>query len=188
NTKNNRIIGRKDYRSDHQYSVRLRSRFNPKTDYESSLVYERSVKDISESGDMYQEIKTFKGDVGCKFRPDRYWDFSLRFLGAVQSDDSGAEKIELDYFSISPRITRAFLGSGRLNAEIEYFRVNAKGIEKLAYDFAEGKQPGNSFDWSFSLDYRSSRNFNSSLKYYGEKNTRYEKVLHNLRAELQIYF
>ncbi|MCP4725523.1 MAG: hypothetical protein GY863_10825, partial [bacterium] len=132
NTKNNRIIGRKDYRSDHQYSVRLRSRFNPKTDYESNLVYERSVKDISESGDMYQEIKTFKGDVGCKFRPDRYWDFSLRFLGAVQSDDSGAEKIELSYFSISPRITRAFLGSGRLNAEIEYFRVNAKGIEKLA--------------------------------------------------------
>ncbi len=188
NSKNNRVLGRKDYRINHLYSLRIRSRFNTKTDLESNFVYDKATKDISESRPVYQEISTVQGDFVCKIRPDRIWDFSLRFLVARQKDDSGQQKINVNYFSISPRVTRAFLGSGRFNAEMEYFRVNTNGLEKLAYEFADGKQPGNSFDWSLSLDYRSSRNFTSSLKYYGEKNTRYEKVLHNLRAELQIYF
>jgi len=112
----------------------------------------------------------------------------LKLTGAKQDDKSGNGAINVTYFALQPGISRAFLGKGRVRGAFRFFKVNAGSTESLPYEYAEGKQPGNSLDWSLSFDYRASNNITAAIRYTGEKNTRYDKILHNLRAELQVFF
>ncbi|MFC1561584.1 hypothetical protein ACFL4Q_01140 [candidate division KSB1 bacterium] len=184
---NNQYLSRSEERTVRDFSLRIRSRISQSSFIESTTEYNRAEKKIVSSL-LNQDIKTLKSALTISVRPDRKWEFLLSCTGARQTDTKGSHPVELNYFALRPGVNRAFLGKGRLNGNFQYFRVNAQSTASLPYEFAEGRQLGNSYNWSFSLDFRAADNLTSSVKYTGERNTRYERILHNLRAELQVFF
>ena len=185
--KNNQYVARREDQESFAYSIRLRSRINPKTAVESNICYERTMKNIETSSILKHNITTLKSDLNITVNPDMNWRLFVKVLGARQRD-ALSKTINIHYYALNPGFERAFLGSGRLSGNVQWFRVNSNQGKYIPYEFAEGNQPGNNFSWALSFDYRSTQNFITSLKYQGSRKTRYGKILHYLRTELQVLF
>jgi len=184
---NNQYVARRENQESFAYSLRLRSRINPITSIESNIGYERAMKNIETASILKHNITTLKSDLNITVNPDMNWRLFVKVLGARQRDTL-SKTINVHYYALNPGFERAFLGSGRLSGNVQWFRVNSNQGKYIPYEFAEGNQPGNNFSWALSFDYRSTQNFITSLRYQGSRKTRYGKILHNLRTELQILF
>ena len=51
-----------------------------------------------------------------------------------------------------------------------------------------GRLPGDSYSWSLSFDYRATNNMTAMIRYLGDNNQRYDKILHNLRRSFKYIF
>lgn len=183
--KNNQYIARREDQESFLCSLRLRSRINPITSIESNIGYERTMKNIETASILKHNITTLKSDLNVTVNPDMNWRLFVKVIGARQRGT-----INVHYYALNPGFERAFLGSGRLSGDVRWFEVNSNQGKYIPYDpaIAGGNQPGSNVSWSLSFDYRSTQNFITSFRYQGSRKTRYDKILHNLRTELQILF
>ncbi|MFC1553552.1 hypothetical protein ACFL7D_02860 [candidate division KSB1 bacterium] len=184
---NNQYISRSEESKYVETSVRILSRINNDTSLESNIGYFENNKMIDTGFKREYKISTFKSDLKLNLRFLNNWRSSISFAGAVQNDSKNPQ-FDLKYYIIIPGFEKGILTSGRIRGEVEYFKVISDNSNYLPYDFAEGNQPGNNFSWNFSIDYRTSKNLLTSVKYTGSRKTRYDRTINNLRAELQVLF
>ncbi len=186
-TDNNQFIARSESRDSFEHSLRIRSRLNKTTTIESTLEIDRLMKIVLNNDLLNHNIRTVRGDITLTARPQIHWRMSLTALGAQQKD-SISEFSRVTYFSIKPVLEKGFLNSGRITSDAQWFHVQSNQGDYLPFDFAEGNQPGNNYAWSLIVDYRTTQNFNTSLRYFGNRKKRNDKTFHNMRAELQMLF
>lgn len=183
----NQYIARSESRRLMEYSVRFRSRVNKTTSLESTFSYNESRKNLTSLTLINNKITTLRNDFMITSVLNSNWRVFLKASGRRQEDKKGGlTKVRL--YSMNPGFERAFLGSGRLTADVKWLQVKTNNRSYLPFDFADGNQPGNNFTWRLSMNYRSSQNFVTSFLYSGSNKRRYDKTIHNIRLELQVLF
>ena len=183
----NRFVSRSDNREFQEYSVRLRSQINRISTIEANILYNKSRKNISAFSVLDNNISTWKSKIEIAINPGSKLRTFIKVIGARQNDKSGSNT-NVNFYSVNPGIERAFLGSGRLTADAKWLRVNSNKGSYLPFDFADGNQPGNNYTWNLSVNYRTTQNLITVLRYSGSRKARYNKTFNNLRAEFQILF
>ncbi|MFC1555691.1 hypothetical protein ACFL67_01265 [candidate division KSB1 bacterium] len=184
---NNQYLSRSEERTVLEYTLRVRTSLWEKIQLESNTEFNKQEKNIPSSL-LDQDIKTLKSDMSISFRTSSTWEFLVKVLGAQQNDDGSNRGIDISYYAVKPGFKRAFLGAGRISGEFQYYNVDAGSLSILPYEYAEGRLPGSSLNWVLNADYQATNNMTVMIRYTGENNKRYDRILHNLRAELQVYF
>jgi hypothetical protein len=110
------------------------------------------------------------------------------YRGEDQREDA---VLKAHYIKINNRITASMGKKGRLLMNMKYVKViedeNPAGLP-FPYEMAEGKKPGNNWEWILRFDYFISNFLTFSLDYRGRKDAIFRNTLHTGQMELRAYF
>lgn len=112
----------------------------------------------------------------------------LKMAAEYKRRDEQIKRIGVEFYSLSPELIWSLLAQGRLRAQLRWIRLSSAPKEaSLPYVLADGKRPGENYDWRLFLDYKWNRYLTTSVIYSGESiPTREAK--HTARMEVKALF
>ncbi len=113
--------------------------------------------------DQYN-IRLYKSAMENSLQLSGNWRISLCSIFERDYDSISKKKAEL--FSLSPVLTRSLPGKGKAEAEFGWDRIVARPkASSLPWAMVEGRKPGDTFRWSFTLSLRISDLLIAELNY-----------------------
>jgi hypothetical protein len=112
----------------------------------------------------------------------------LKFSGEYKKRLEKLQAIKAGFMTLSPEFLWSFISFGRIKAEIQWNHITSSPRRKsLPYILADGKERGENYDWSFSVDLKVNHYLTSTVSYFGQS-VPGERTKHNGRMELKAYF
>jgi hypothetical protein len=174
-------------RKTNEYSLRLQVYPNTAITIESIGTFKLLNKTIGGVFPIIRSMSSIKTEYTISLRPQTDVRYTIALIAARERDEEN-ELPQIYYYGCSPGFEKAFLGSGRIMGNFRWLKVNSPAGVYLPYEFAEGNQLGNNYFWNLSFDYRTAQNLITTIRYIGDRTTRYGKTIHNFRAEMQVLF
>jgi len=119
------------------------------------------------------------------WRAKKGWQTGVR--SGVGRDKESTRRLEVDFISVRPELTRALPGRGRIRVSAEWAHVQADGQVPLFLALAGGRRVGDNISWRTIADYRLARYLTATVSYDGRKRPG-RPVLHLGRMELRAIF
>ncbi|MCK4590226.1 MAG: hypothetical protein KAT86_00630, partial [Candidatus Latescibacteria bacterium] len=177
----NEYYGGSDRYSSLENSVKIRSRFLPKSVVELEYIKERTDRKGKGIFANYQ-IDSHKLRGEFSHRPVAPLELWLRLK--LGKDWEVEKRTKATWISLTPGFSYRLRGKGKFWTQLNYANVHSN--ETLIYQMAEGKRKGTNLRWNTNFDYRLSQYTSFSFSYYGRKQPKRETI-HSLKAEMRAY-
>lgn len=118
-------------------------------------------------------------------------DNQLKLFLFTSEDRRESGTLKAHYIKIQDRFTSTIRKKGKFLAMIHYLKVvEDKNPLHLPFPFemAEGKKPGDNWEWVIRIDYFVSNYLTFSLDYRGRKDAIFKRTIHTGQMELRAYF
>jgi hypothetical protein len=169
---------------DTKQEIYLRSCLSSRYSFESRVGSERIDNALGNSPKYAISGKNAKAGLIQRTSPN----LELKLSGEYKSRQEKLQEMKVNFVSLIPEILWSFLSCGRLKTVFQWEHISSHPQDRsIPYILTEGKNKGENYDWSFSLDYRLSQYLTSSAVYSGEAVPQ-EKTKHTGRMELKAYF
>jgi hypothetical protein len=172
-----------DRYSSRENSVKIRSRFLPRSVVELGYTKERTDRKGKGIFANYQ-IDSHKLRGEFSHRPVVPLELLLRLQ--LGKDWEAQKRTRATWISLTPGFSYRLRGKGKFWTQLDYANVHSNKTI-LTYQMAEGKRKGTNLCWNTNFDYRLSQYTSFSLAYYSRKQLERETV-HSLKAEMRAYF
>lgn len=154
------------------------------TDYTSSLSRNSAVSVAFRNWDI--NTKQLGSEMIYKPLISLETSFKLELKRAIDNNPSKATKADINSQII--RITYLLGSAGSLRAELSRNEVVLSGSPAfIPFELTKGLEPGRSFFWNLSLDYRITNFIQAILNYTGRAENK-SRVIHTGSAEIRAYF
>ena len=132
--------------------------------------------------------RTEELDSDFSYRPYSNFELGFKFGIGKTIDVFPIVPIEINYNSQTVRLDFSFVGKGRIRFSVERTELLSNVEDyKVPWEISQGKRVGKNYAIRLNVDYKLSKNLQSTLVYTGIKYGQGE-FIHTMRAEARAYF
>ncbi|HLP17512.1 MAG TPA: hypothetical protein VK470_14710 [Bacteroidota bacterium] len=153
--------------------------YNREDDAVSAVVTNRS-----------RTIATNGGAIDWSYRPEQNLELGLKFETSASEDVLPKQPVDAAFNSQSVRTTVSFQGKGQARVELareEIILQNAAADYALPYELTSGRDPGKTYLWNASVEYKLGKNMQLSGQYNG-RTVNARPPIHAGKLEVRAYF
>ncbi|MGE5313515.1 MAG: hypothetical protein ACM3Q4_02355 [Acidobacteriota bacterium] len=135
-------------------------------------------------------IGTYGGAVDWSYRPEQNIELGLKIETSASEDIMPAQPVDAAFNAQTVRTVISFQGQGQARFEMareEILLQNAAADYAMPYELTSGRDPGKTYLWFVSLEYKLGRNIQLSGQYNG-RTLEGRPPIHAGRMEVRAYF
>ncbi|MBD3375684.1 hypothetical protein GF406_11665 [candidate division KSB1 bacterium] len=186
---NNQYLEGGQDRLETEQTVRITARLFDQLGTRAELGQKQTRRTFANANRQDRDILAREGSLDLSFRPVQVLEFGLLSRFSIEQDRVYEEPTRVRAIAMTPRVSYAFRGKGRLSGEIEWSYVDAEPKGRLIpYEMASGRSLGSSMRWDFRFDYRISNTINATISYTGRNEPERDRTLHTARAQVTAAF
>ena len=163
--------------------ILIKSQLNPQFSLETEGGKENK-EDNGQSGNYQITAYYLRNQIS--YLPQKYVELALS--GKFNHEKEKNNSLKADILTLSPKAAWWFREKGRIQGDFNWTKVSfSPENTSMPWQMASGKPAGNSFDWTFSFEYKLNQYITSSIIYDGKAEPN-RKTRHFARAEARAYF
>ncbi len=140
------------------------------------------------SGRSDKDILSNEVSVDFSYRPRQQLELACKGQLTI-AKNRAAYPLEVNFFSLTPRVNYAFRGKGRVRGEVELNQVEVTPKEAIVpYEMVSGYRGGTNLRWLASFDYNVSRYIRAAVSWNGRYEEYLGQAIYWVRAEMRAYF
>ena len=169
-------------------SLRIKGKISGKFSTQLDAVNKHEEKLYKIPGRSNKDILSNEVSFDLSYRPQQRLEIAMKSK-MTRAENRATYPMEVNFFSITPRVNYSFRGKGKLRTEFEFNNVDVTPENSIVpYEMVSGYRGGKNMRWLISFDYNVSRYIRASVSWNGRYEEYLGKPIHTLRAEMRAYF
>jgi hypothetical protein len=135
-------------------------------------------------------IGTNGGAIDWSYRPEKTIELGLKIETSLSEDVYPHQPVDAAFNSQAVRTVISFQGQGQARVEVSREEItlqNAAADYVLPYELTTGRDPGKTYLWNASVEYKLGKNIQLSGQYNG-RTVNARSPIHSGRMEVRAYF
>ncbi len=169
-------------------SIRLRAKLAREIRYQADYLMSNDNLNSGTNFSRSHTASTEEFNSDFSYRPYNNFELGIKLGVGKTVDVFPAVPIKINFNSQEVRFDFSFVGKGRVRISAERTELLSNTEDyKVPWEISQGKRIGKNYLIRLNIDYKLSKNLQSTLVYSGIKYGK-ENFIHTLRAEARAYF